>query len=229
MLDHLETDWADLLKGEFEKPYYKQLCTFLLDEYATKEIYPERDNIFSALNLTPFVKTKVVILGQDPYHRPGQAHGLSFSVKPGVTPPPSLKNIFKELHSDIGYPIPNHGYLVKWAKEGVLLLNTVMTVRRGEPNSHKGKGWEIFTDRIISLLNEKSEPIVFILWGSPAQAKRKLITSNRHFIIESSHPSPLSARRGFFGSRPFSRTNECLVNVGEQVIDWKIPDLAVQE
>nr|WP_155837313.1 uracil-DNA glycosylase [Aneurinibacillus terranovensis] len=228
-MDHLETDWADLLKGEFEKPYYKQLCTFLLDEYATKEIYPERDNIFSALNLTPFVKTKVVILGQDPYHRPGQAHGLSFSVKPGVTPPPSLKNIFKELHSDIGYPIPNHGYLVKWAKEGVLLLNTVMTVRRGEPNSHKGKGWEIFTDRIISLLNEKSEPIVFILWGSPAQAKRKLITSNRHFIIESSHPSPLSARRGFFGSRPFSRTNECLVNVGEQVIDWKIPDLAVQE
>jgi uracil-DNA glycosylase len=221
----LHNDWADVLQGEFEKPYYLELRKFLVDEYNNQIIYPVKEDIYNALHLTPYEKTKVVILGQDPYHGPGQAHGLSFSVKPGVAQPPSLKNIFKELQNDLGHPIPNHGYLDSWAKQGVLLLNTVLTVREKTPNSHKGRGWEIFTDKVIQKLNQREKPIVFILWGRHAQAKKALITNKHHYIIESAHPSPLSARNGFFGSKPFSKTNAFLRIIGEQEIDWAIPNL----
>lgn len=182
-------------------------------------------DIFNALHYTPFHKVKVVILGQDPYHGPNQAHGLSFSVKPGVPAPPSLKNIFKELHDDLGCTIPNHGHLVHWAKQGVLLLNTVLTVRQGQPQSHRGKGWENFTTRVIELLNEKDSPVVYILWGASAQAKQALIDTSKHFILKAPHPSPLSAHRGFFGSKPFSKTNRILEQQGQDPIDWQIPDL----
>lgn len=196
------------------------------EEYQTKTIYPNTYDIYNALHYTAYENTKVVILGQDPYHGPGQAHGLSFSVKPGVNPPPSLQNIFKELHADIGCDIPNNnGYLVPWAEQGVLLLNTVLTVRRSVPNSHKGVGWEIFTDKVITTLNQRERPIVFILWGKHAQEKQQLITSAQHFIIKSPHPSPFSANRGFFGSSPFSRANEFLKQIGSPEIDWKIPNL----
>lgn len=221
----LRNDWAPLLESEFQQPYYLQLREFLKREYATRTVFPDMYDIFNALHLTSYRETKVVILGQDPYHGAGQAHGLSFSVKPGVKHPPSLQNIFKELADDQGCPIPNHGYLVRWAEQGVLLLNTVLTVREGEPNSHKGMGWERFTDRVISLLNEREQPIVFILWGRHAQEKRSLITSSRHLIIESPHPSPFSANRGFFGSRPFSRANRFLEENGWGAIDWRIPPL----
>ncbi|MGF9963901.1 uracil-DNA glycosylase [Bacillus rhizoplanae] len=221
----LKNDWAPLLAPEFEKPYYEQLQSFLKEEYSTHVVYPKQEDIFNALHYTSYQDTKVLILGQDPYHGPNQAHGLSFSVQPGVRTPPSLQNMYKELQDDLGYPIPNNGYLVKWAEQGVLLLNTVLTVRQGEANSHKGKGWEIFTDRIIELLNEREKPVIFVLWGRPAQAKKKLITNSNHYIIESVHPSPLSARRGFFGSKPFSKINNFLAEQREQEIDWQIPNI----
>jgi uracil-DNA glycosylase len=219
----LHNDWAPLLEQEFQKPYYLRLRQFLIEEYRTKVVYPDKYDIFNALHLTPYAETKVVILGQDPYHGPGQAHGLSFSVKPGVTPPPSLQNIFKELQSDLGCTIPNHGHLVSWAKQGVLLLNTVLTVRAGSPASHKGKGWEQFTDQVIATLNERDVPMVFILWGRHAQEKASFINTRKHCIISSPHPSPFSANRGFFGSRPFSRANQFLRANGLPEIDWQLP------
>lgn len=221
----LKNDWAPFLEGEFQKPYYQHLRGILLDEYQKRVIYPDQKDIFNALHLTSYNDTKVVMLGQDPYHGPGQAHGLSFSVKPGVAAPPSLKNIYKELQEDVGCSIPNNGYLVEWAKQGILLLNTVLTVRAGTPNSHKGLGWEIFTDKVIETLNQRETPVVFILWGKFAQQKQELITSPQHFIIKSPHPSPFSANRGFFGSKPFSHTNTILRELGMQEIDWQIPNL----
>jgi len=224
MAEILRNDWAALLNQEFEKDYYKDLRIFLINEYQKNIVYPDKYDIFNALHLTSYDETKVVILGQDPYHGPGQAHGLSFSVKPGVNAPPSLKNIFKELHNDLGCLIPNNGYLVDWAKQGVLLLNTVLTVRQGMPNSHKGKGWEIFTDKVISILNEREKPVIFILWGKNAQDKRQLISATQHFIIESPHPSPFSAQRGFFDSRPFSRANGFLKKIESSEVNWQIPN-----
>ncbi|SMP36755.1 Uracil-DNA glycosylase [Laceyella tengchongensis] len=221
----LTNDWATILQSEFEKPYYKELISFLEKEYEQETIYPPREDVFSALNLTSYQDTSVVILGQDPYHGAGQAHGLSFSVKPGVKQPPSLKNIFKELHDDVGCEIPNHGYLVKWAEQGVLMLNTVLTVRESKPNSHKGKGWENFTDQVIKELNEREQPVVFLLWGRHAQEKKNLITNERHHIIESAHPSPFAARKGFFGTKPFSKANQLLKEMGRKEIDWQIPAL----
>lgn len=224
-MEILKNDWNELLKDEFEKDYYKELRKILINEYKTKTIYPDMYDIFNALHFTPYNKVKVVILGQDPYHGPNQAHGLSFSVNPGVPAPPSLKNIYKELHTDLGCYIPNNGYLKKWADQGVLLLNTALTVRAGEANSHRKLGWEIFTDKVISVLNERDTPMVFILWGKNAQSKEALITNTKHFIIKSVHPSPLSARRGFFGSKPFSKTNDFLKSVGETPIDWQIENI----
>ncbi|MFK4291028.1 uracil-DNA glycosylase [Bacillus sp. RC250] len=221
----LQNDWGPLLGPEFEKEYYQNLANFLKEEYEEHVIYPKKEDIFNALEYTSYENTKVVILGQDPYHGPNQAHGLSFSVQPGIKTPPSLLNMYKELRDEYGYEIPNNGYLVKWAEQGVLLLNTVLTVRQGEANSHKGKGWEHFTDHVIELLNEREKPVVFILWGRHAQAKKKLITNTNHYIIESVHPSPLSARRGFFGSKPYSKVNEILSNMDEKEIDWQIPNI----
>ena len=222
MAAEFNNDWDDLLKDEFEKEYYLNLRKFLINEYKTQKIHPSMYDIFNALKFTPYKDVKVVILGQDPYHGPNQAHGFSFSVKPGVQTPPSLRNMFKELNSDLGCYIPNNGFLESWAKQGILLLNTVLTVREGQANSHKGKGWEIFTDKIISKLNERKDPIVFILWGNNAISKKKLITNPQHYIIQSVHPSPLSATRGFFGSKPFSKTNEFLKSINKQEIDWQI-------
>ena len=219
----LRNDWAEYLEPEFSKPYYQQLRKFLIEEYRTRTIYPDMYDIFNALHYTSYADTKVVILGQDPYHGPGQAHGLCFSVKPGVPQPPSLQNILKELHDDLGCAIPEHGCLVGWARQGVLLLNTVLTVRANQPNSHRGMGWETFTDRVIETLNGKREPVVFLLWGSHAQSKAQLITNPRHLLIRSPHPSPLSAYRGFFGSRPFSRANRYLRENGVPEIDWQLP------
>ncbi|QWG47612.1 uracil-DNA glycosylase [Bacillus mycoides] len=221
----LQNDWGPLLGSEFEKEYYQVLANFLKEEYEEHVIYPKKEDIFNALQYTSYENTKVVILGQDPYHGPNQAHGLSFSVQPGIKTPPSLLNMYKELRDEYGYEIPNNGYLVKWAEQGVLLLNTVLTVRQGEANSHKGKGWEHFTDRVIELLNEREKPVIFILWGRHAQVKKKLITNTNHYIIESVHPSPLSARRGFFGSKPYSKVNEILSNMDEKEIDWQIPNM----
>ena len=218
-------DWAELLGDELNEPYYQELRKFLIDEYSTKKIFPNMYDIFNALHFTSYADTKVVILGQDPYHEPGQAHGLSFSVLPDVPPPPSLINIFKELRDDLGCTIPNNGCLKSWAEQSVLLLNTVLTVRAHAANSHRGHGWEIFTDKIISLLNEHERPLAFILWGRPARAKKNMITNPRHLIIESAHPSPLSASGGFFGSRPFSRVNKFLESVGETPINWQIPNV----
>ena len=220
----LKNDWEKLLFGEFEKEYYLNLREFLIKEYKYKTIFPNMYDIYNALHYTDYEKTKVVILGQDPYHGKGQAHGLSFSVKPGIAIPPSLINIFKELHDDIGCKTPKHGCLTHWAQQGVLLLNTVLTVREKEPNSHQGIGWEVFTDKIIELLNKREKPLVFILWGKPAQRKKKMIDP-KHLIIESVHPSPLSCYRGFFGSKPFSRTNEFLIKNKEEPINWEIPDI----
>ncbi|MFD1178986.1 uracil-DNA glycosylase [Paenibacillus puldeungensis] len=221
----LKNDWAPYLQGEFEKPYYLQLRKFLVEEYNTRFIYPDKYDIFNALHYTSFANTKVVILGQDPYHGPGQAHGLSFSVKPGIKSPPSLQNIFKELHDDLGCYIPNNGHLVKWAEQGVLLLNTVLTVRADTPNSHKNMGWENFTDKVIETLNQKEHPVVFLLWGSHAQKKAELITNKQHYLIKTPHPSPLSAHRGFLGSKPFSKTNQFLKVQGLGEIDWQISNL----
>ncbi|WP_406243439.1 uracil-DNA glycosylase [Tissierella carlieri] len=218
-------DWQDLLEGEMQKEYYQKLRQFLINEYRTRTIYPDMNDIFNALHYTSYKDVKVVILGQDPYHGPNQAYGLSFSVKPGVRIPPSLVNIYKELKDDLGCYIPNNGTLTKWAKEGVLLLNTSLTVRAGDANSHSKIGWEIFTDHIIKLLNEREEPIVFILWGNNAIKKRAFITNPKHYIITSVHPSPLSASRGFFGSKPFSKTNKFLESIGKKPIDWQIENI----
>ena len=220
-----KNDWQELLADELQEQYYQELRKFLIDEYSTKKIFPNMYDIFNALHFTSYADTKVVILGQDPYHEPGQAHGLSFSVLPNVPPPPSLINIFKELRDDLGCFIPNNGCLKPWAEQGVLLLNTVLTVRAHAANSHRGHGWEIFTDKIIRLLNEHERPLAFILWGRPARSKKNMITNSRHFIVESAHPSPLSASGGFFGSRPFSRVNKFLESIGETPIDWQIPNL----
>jgi len=217
-----DNDWNEILKDEFNKDYYKSLRAFLIKEYRSKTIYPDMYDIFNALHYTAYKDVKVVILGQDPYHGKGQAHGLSFSVKPGIAPPPSLINIFQELKEDLGCYIPNNGYLKKWADEGVLLLNTALTVVAGNANSHRNMGWEHFTDRIISILNLREEPMVFILWGSNAQSKVKLITNPNHLILKSPHPSPLSSYRGFFGSKPFSKANNFLVSKGIKPVDWQI-------
>ncbi|WP_042225352.1 uracil-DNA glycosylase [Oceanobacillus manasiensis] len=220
--DILKNDWAPLLQDEFSKEYYQELRTILKEEYAKHIVYPDKEDIFNALHFTPYEKVKVVILGQDPYHGPNQAHGLSFSVNPQVSVPPSLRNIFKELQDDLDVPIPNHGYLIDWAEQGVLLLNNVLTVRKGEAHSHRGMGWERFTNRVIEILNNKETPVVYILWGSAAQKKESLIDTNRHYIIKGPHPSPLSAYRGFFGSKPFSRTSEILEKHGIKGIDWSL-------
>ena len=225
MANILKNDWKDLLDDEFNKEYYQKLRNFLTTEYKTRTIYPDKYDIFNALHFTSYKDIKVVILGQDPYHGPGQAHGLSFSVNPGIKIPPSLLNIYKELNSDLGCYIPNNGYLKKWADQGVLLLNTSLTVRAGEANSHKSIGWEIFTDKIISLVNEKEDPVVFLLWGNNATKKKNLITNKRHLILTSVHPSPLSASRGFFGSKPFSKINNFLISVNKNPIDWQIENI----
>lgn len=225
MVQIFKNGWEDLLKDELDKDYYKNLREFLLEEYKTKAIFPNAYDIYNALHFTDYKDVKAVILGQDPYHGPNQAHGLAFSVKPGVRIPPSLLNMYKELKTDLGCFIPNNGCLEKWAREGVLLLNTALTVRQGEANSHSKIGWEKFTGHIIELLNEREEPIVFILWGNNAIKKEKLITNDRHFIIKSVHPSPLSASRGFFGTKPFSRTNDFLISIGKEPIDWQIDNI----
>ncbi|MGG7165479.1 uracil-DNA glycosylase [Clostridium ihumii] len=221
----LNNDWDELLKDEFEKDYYKKLRGFLAQEYKTKTIYPNMYKIFEALKLTSYKDTKIVILGQDPYHGPNQAHGLSFSVEKGVQTPPSLLNIYKELKNTLNCYIPNNGNLTSWAKQGVLLLNTSLTVRAGEANSHRNIGWEIFTDKIISLLNEREEPVIFILWGKNAKDKVKLIDTNRHYILTAAHPSPLSASRGFFGCNHFEKANDILKNLNKEPIDWQIPNI----
>ncbi|HEX2092981.1 MAG TPA: uracil-DNA glycosylase [Longimicrobiaceae bacterium] len=221
----LPASWQAVVGEELEKPYFPKLREFVEEERRNHAVYPPDGEEFTALELTSYEATSVVILGQDPYHGPGQAHGLAFSVRPSVRPPPSLKNIFKELKSDLGCKIPNNGYLVPWAEQGVLLLNTVLTVRAGEPNSHKGKGWEKFTDAVIRKVGHKDEEVVFVLWGAPAGKKIELIDTERHTIVQSVHPSPLSAKRGFFGSKPFSQINAALREAGRPEIDWQIPDL----
>lgn len=217
-----DNDWQNVLGAEFNKPYYLQLREFLKEEYFTKTVYPPMEDMWSAFRYTPYHKVKVVILGQDPYHGPGQAHGMSFSVKPGVPHPPSLQNMLKELHDDLGYTIPPDGTLIKWAEQGVLLLNTVLTVRAHQAHSHKDHGWELFTDTVIQKLSERKEPIVFVLWGRPAQQKERLIDTSRHTIIKAPHPSPLSAYRGFFGSRPYSKINSQLIEWGKEPIDFDL-------
>ena len=221
----IDNDWLEVLKPEFAKPYYRSLYDFINSEYSTRVVYPPAQDIFSALHLTPRRKVKAVILGQDPYHNEGQAHGLSFSVRPGVEIPPSLVNIFKELHDDIGCSIPNNGFLESWARQGVLMLNTVLTVRAHQANSHQGVGWEHFTDAVIRSVDELDHPVVFMLWGRPAQSKQTLITNPEHLILKAPHPSPLSAYRGFFGCRHFSKTNEFLKEHGMEPIDWQIEDI----
>ncbi len=215
-------DWDIILKSEFEKDYFKKLLSIINNEYKLKTIYPKKTDIFKAFRNTSYQDTKVVILGQDPYHGVNQAEGLSFSVKTGIQKPPSLQNIFKELQNDLGYKIPESGSLVPWTKEGVLLLNTVLTVEANKPASHKDLGWEIFTDEVIKKLNEKDSPVVFILWGSFARSKKNLITNKNHYIIESTHPSPFSAYNGFFGSKPFSKTNNFLISHNLKPINWEI-------
>ncbi|WP_291566474.1 MULTISPECIES: uracil-DNA glycosylase [unclassified Clostridium] len=221
----LNNDWDELLKDEFEKDYYKKLRQFLVEEYKTKTIYPDKYNIFNALKLTSYKDAKIVMLGQDPYHGPNQAHGLAFSVKPGVQTPPSLLNMYKELHNTLGCYIPNNGHLVNWAEQGILLLNTALTVRAGEANSHRNKGWEIFTDRVISILNDRENPVIFILWGNNAKEKVKLITNKNHFILKAAHPSPLSASRGFFGCNHFMKANDILKSLNKNPIDWQIKNI----
>ena len=215
-------DWDILLKDEFEKEYFKELMVKVDSEYKNKTIYPKKEQVFNSFRYTPYKNVKVVILGQDPYHGENEAEGLSFSVPLGIRKPPSLVNIFKELHDDLGLPIPNHGSLHSWAKEGVLLLNAVLTVVKDHAASHQGMGWEIFTDNVIKLINEKDDPVVFILWGRYARSKKKLITNPKHLVIESAHPSPLSAYNGFFGSHPFSKTNKYLESRGIKPINWEI-------
>lgn len=217
----MTTDWNPLLRAEFDKPYWSSLQSFVENERQHHAVYPARENVFSALHHTSYADTKVLILGQDPYHGPNQAHGLCFSVQHGVAVPPSLVNIFKELHGDLGIPIPEHGNLQAWARRGVLLLNTTLTVRAGQAASHQGKGWETFTDEVIRVVNEKPF-VVFVLWGAHARKKKALIDATRHAIIESAHPSPLSAHNGFFGSRPFSKINAALRAAGMSDVDWSL-------
>lgn len=217
---HIGNDWDEILANEFKKEYYLKIRSFLKSEYSTRTIFPSMYDIFNALKYTSYSETRVVILGQDPYHEIGQAHGLSFSVKKGIKVPPSLVNIYKELKTDIGMEIPNHGELTSWASQGVLLLNATLTVREGQANSHQNIGWSIFTDEVIKKLNERCKPLVFILWGGNARSKKKYITNPSHLILESAHPSPLSAYNGFFGSRPFSRANEFLEKNGLSKINW---------
>ena len=221
----ISNDWLEPLKPEFRKPYYAKLYKTVMSEYQTRKIFPPADDLFNAFHFTPLNEVKVVILGQDPYHNDGQAHGLCFSVKRGVETPPSLVNIYQELHDDCGCYIPNNGYLEKWAKQGVLLLNTVLTVRAHQANSHRGIGWEQFTDAIIQAVNAQDRPIVYMLWGRPAQMKKRMLTNPNHLILEAPHPSPLSAYRGFFGSKPFSQTNKFLEAHGVEPIDWQIDEL----
>ncbi|HHX60141.1 MAG TPA: uracil-DNA glycosylase [Epulopiscium sp.] len=217
-------DWDELLKGEFTKPYYIELSKFLEQEYAEQIILPPKKQIFTAFKTTSFQETQVVILGQDPYHGENQSHGLAFSVMPGVTIPPSLRNMLKELNSSLACKIPNNGYLLEWANQGVLLLNTVLTVRKGEPNSHRKKGWETFTDAVIQALNKREDSVIFILWGNNAKEKSKMITNTRHYILTAVHPSPLSASRGFFGCNHFKLVNEILKEQNKKPIDWQISD-----
>lgn len=221
----ISNDWLQPLSGEFKKPYYVKLYQKVLEEYRSTRVFPESDDIFNAFNLTPLSQVKVVILGQDPYHGEGQAHGLCFSVKPGIEVPPSLVNIYKELQDDLGCTIPNNGFLEKWAKQGVLLLNTVLTVRAHQAFSHRGIGWEEFTDAAIRVLNEQDRPIVFLLWGKPAQMKKSMLNNPNHLILEAPHPSPLSAYRGFFGCKHFSQANAFLTAHGETPIDWQIENI----
>ena len=222
----IEGDWLEAVGGEFKKPYYKNLYEFVKNEYSTHVVYPPSEDIFNALHFTPLKDVKVLILGQDPYHEPGQAHGLSFSVLPGkADTPPSLQNIYKELNDDLGCYIPNNGYLKKWADQGVLMLNTVLTVRAHAANSHQGKGWEQFTDAIIRAVNKKDEPVVYMLWGRPAQMKRSMLNNPKHLVLTAPHPSPLSAYRGFFGCKHFSKANEFLKANGVEPIDWQIENI----
>lgn len=221
----IQNDWLQPLSPEFKKPYYAKLYKTIREEYGTRQIFPPSDEIFTAFEITPLSEVKVVIIGQDPYHGDGQAHGLCFSVKPDVETPPSLVNMYKELNSDLGCYIPNNGYLIKWAKQGVLLLNTVLTVRAHQANSHRGIGWEEFTDAAIRILNEQDRPIVYLLWGKPAQTKKNMLNNPKHLILEAPHPSPLSAYRGFFGCQHFSKTNAFLTENGLEPIDWQIENI----
>jgi uracil-DNA glycosylase len=226
MLPPIPASWRPKVGGEVEKPYFGRLDEFVARERREHEVYPEEADTFRALELTPFRKANVVLLGQDPYPGPGQAHGLCFSVKPGVAVPASLRNVFKELKSDVpGFRVPNNGYLARWAEQGVLMLNTVLTVRAGAIGSHRGKGWETFTDAVIERVNEKKDAVVFVLWGRDAQSKAPKIDESRHVIIRGAHPSPLAARHGFFGTRPFSAVNRALKEAGKTEIDWQIPDV----
>lgn len=221
----IDNDWLESIQPEFQKPYYKELYNFVKKEYSETIIYPPSDEIFNAFHFTPLSKVKVLLLGQDPYHNVNQAHGLSFSVKPGQDIPPSLQNIYKELNDDLGCYIPNNGYLKKWADQGVLLLNTVLTVRAHEANSHKGRGWEKFTDAVINAVNAQDRPIVYLLWGGPAQKKIPMLTNPKHLILKAPHPSPLSSYRGFFGCKHFSQCNDFLVKNGIEPIDWQIENI----
>lgn len=224
-MSQITNDWLEAINNEFKKPYYKELYNFVKEEYSKTVVYPPADDIFNAFHFTPLSKVKVLILGQDPYHNVNQAHGLSFSVKPGEDIPPSLQNIYQELHDDVDCYIPNNGFLEKWAKEGVLLLNTVLTVRAHQANSHQGKGWEKFTDAVINAVNEQDRPIVYMLWGKPAQSKSSMLTNPKHLILKAPHPSPLSAYRGFFGCKHFSQANEFLEKNGIKPIDWQIENI----
>ena len=221
----IDNDWLEPLKGEFSKPYYAKLYKVIKNEYQTMQIFPPANDIFNAYEYTPLENVKVLILGQDPYHDVGQAHGLCFSVNPGVDIPPSLVNIYKELNDDLGCKIPNNGYLTKWAKQGVMLLNTVLTVRAHQANSHRGLGWEEFTDATIKVLNEQDRPIVYMLWGKPAQMKASMLNNPKHLILKAPHPSPLSSYRGFFGCKHFSKANDFLIKNGAEPIDWQIEDI----
>ena len=221
----LNNDWDDLLSDEFKKEYYLHLREFLKEEYSKKVIYPNPNDIFNALKYTSYKNTKVLILGQDPYHGENQAHGFAFSVKKGIKTPPSLLNIYKEINKELGCYIPNNGYLISWADQGVLLLNTVLTVREHEANSHKDKGWEVFTDKIIELLNERKDPVIFVLWGANARSKKRIITNKSHYILEAPHPSPLSAHRGFFGCNHFIKINEILLKLNKDPINWQIDNI----
>lgn len=227
MKSKLPPSWRRVLKDELAKPYFHELQAFLDADRKRHTVYPPAKDVFAAFALTPFDAVRVLLLGQDPYHDDGQAHGLCFSVRPTVKPPPSLANIFKELHADVGCEIPDHGCLVSWARQGVLMLNVVLTVCAHQAHSHRGKGWETFTDAVIRRLNEKADPVVFVLWGKPAQKKAGLIDAERHAIVTAAHPSPLSAGRGFFGSRPFSAVNHALADRSQPTIDWQIPDRAL--
>ena len=225
LFSSIPASWKTALSEEFDKPYFHKLDTFLVDERQTQTIFPSELDVFSAFELTPYQNVNILLLGQDPYHDHNQAHGLCFSVKPGIKIPPSLANIYKELRDDVGFNIPKHGYLDSWAKQGILMLNAVLTVRAHTPNSHKNQGWETFTDAVISKVNQKSEPVIFVLWGAYAQKKLPLIDTSRHIVIQSVHPSPLSARNGFFGSKPFSTINSALNQQGKPEINWQIPDI----